>query len=186
MALAALSGLGGGCGNTPDPSTQKPGGLSPGDKAYDFSAMDSSGHMMKLSDLQEGWYLILVLYRGHWCGACQNQLLNLKEDYPKFQRLHAAIAAVSVDPLEESAHFNEQWRFPFPLLGDPQFHIIDAYGARHPEGHDGKDISRPAVIIIDPQKIVRYKYVGHNPTDRPENDEILFKIQQFQHEAPKS
>ena len=175
-----------GCGNPPDPSTLKPGGLAVGDKAADFSVMDSTGHFMKLSDVQEGWWLVLILYRGHWCSACQNQLLNLKQDYPRFQQIRVTLAAVSVDPVEDAAHMNEQWRFPFPLLCDTQFHIIDAYGARHEKGHDEKDISRPAVIIIDPQKIIRYKYVGKSPVDRPEDDEILFRIQQFQQQPAKN
>jgi peroxiredoxin Q/BCP len=169
-----------GCG----PSTQqiplKPGGLVVGDKALDFALTDSQGQIMKLSDMKPGWYLVLVLYRGYWCSACLNQLLNLKEDFAKFPAVHAAVAAVSVDKVEDSYNFNQQWRFPFPLLADPNFQVIDAYGARHPSGHDGHDIARPTVIIIDPQKIVRYKYLGKDPMDRPTDNEILFQIQQMQ------
>ena len=185
LALTAALSLSSGCGSPPEPLVQKPGGLTVGDKAADFSLMDSDGHPMKLSDVQAGWYLVLVLYRGHWCSACQNQLINLKDDYPKFTALHAALAAVSVDTMEESAHFTKEWRFPFPLLNDSKFQVIDAYGAHHPGGHDGKDISKPAVIIIDPQKIIRFKHVGVSPVDRPTDDEILFYIQQMQQQAVK-
>lgn len=156
-----------------------------GDQAADFALMDSSGHLMKLSDVQEGFYLVLIFYRGHWCNACQNQLLNLKDDFTKFAPLHAALAAVSVDSIEESADFNHTWRLPFPLLSDSQLRLIDAYGIRHPKGHDGKDISRPCVIILDPQKTIRYKYVGVLPTDRPSDDEIIFTLQKLQREASK-
>jgi peroxiredoxin len=182
--LAVVGRLETGC--TPAPEVpSKAGGLSIGDKAYPFSLPDSNGNILKLSDTQEGWYLVLVFYRGHWCGACLNQLLNLKDDYGKFTPARAGVAAISVDPMEDSAHFTEQWRFPFPLLSDTQLQAIDAYGLRHAQGHDGKDISRPAVVIIDPQKIIRYKYVGQNPTDRPSDDEILFEIQKLQQEAKK-
>ena len=181
FALSLFSG----CGEAPDPAVQKPGGLAVGDKAADFALMDSQGHVMKLSDVQAGWNLVLILYRGHWCSACQNQLINLKDDYPKFTALHTALAAVSVDPMEDSAHFTEEWRFPFPLLSDPKFQVIDAYGAHHPQGHEGKDISRPAVIVIDPQKIIRYKHVGTSPIDRPSDDEILFLLQQMEQKTPK-
>jgi peroxiredoxin len=173
-----------GCGNKSE-SGYKPGGLVAGDKAADFALMDSNGHVMRLSDVQAGWYLVLILYRGYWCNVCLNQLLSLKNDFPKFQDLHATIAAISVDPVEDSAAFNRQWRFPFPLLSDTQLRVIDAYGTRHPNGHNGNDISRPAVIIIDPQKIVRSKYVGKDPSDRPANDEILFQIQQIQQKTAR-
>jgi peroxiredoxin len=176
IAFSLLSG----CGDNSAPVPNKPGGLQPGDKAYDFSLLDSTGHPVKLADLQPGWCLVLILYRGHWCSACQGQLEGLKEDYPKFTALHSTIAAVSVDSMEDSSDFNQQWRFPFPLLSDPQLKVIDAYGARHVNGHEGKDISKPCTIIIDSNKLIRFKYLGKDPTDRPTDNEILFAIQQIQ------
>src|SRR5579872_5523480 len=127
LALGLVFSLHSGCGQSPSPADYKPGGLALGDKAYDFSLMDERGRMMKLSDVQPGWYLVLILYRGQWCSACLNQLLDLKNDFPKFTQLHASMAAVSVDPLEDSANFMNQWRFPFPLLADPKLQVIDAY-----------------------------------------------------------
>lgn len=176
---AALSGLQG-CGSEPPPVPVKPGGLQVGDRAPDFALMDSTGHLVKSSDIQPGWYLVVILYRGSWCSACQNQLLNLKDDYPKFIAAHTALVAISVDPIEDSANFNNQWRFPFPLLSDPQLQVIDAFGARHPHGHGNKDIARPTTLIIGPDKIIRYKYIGRDPVDRPSDDEIIFTIQQLE------
>jgi thioredoxin-dependent peroxiredoxin len=176
---AALTFLLAGCGSNSSVSLTA-GVVGLGQKAPDFILQNYDGRFFKSTDLQPGWYLVLIFYRGHWCSACQNQLLNLKDDFAKFAPLHTALAAVSVDPVEDAAAFNEQWRFPFPLLADPQLKLIDAFGVRHPQGHDGKDISRPAVVIIDPNKIVRFKYVGQNPTDRPTDDEILFSIQQIE------
>ncbi len=180
MALGLSS-----CGNEPQPAPLKPGGLQVGDSAADFSLMDASGHIRKLSDVQKDWYLVLVFYRGHWCGACQNQLLNLKDDFAKFAPLHATLAAVSVDSVEESADFNHNWNLPFPLLSDSHLSLIDSYGIRHPKGHEEKDISRPCVVIIDPQKTIRYKFVGVLPTDRPSDNEILFTLQKLEQETPQ-
>jgi len=168
-----------GCGPSASVSSTA-GVVGLGQKCPDFTLENYDGRFFKSSDLQPGWYLVLIFYRGHWCSACQNQLLNLKDDFPKFSTLHAALAAVSVDPVEDAAAFNDQWRFPFPLLADTQLKLIDAFGVRHPLGHEGKDISRPAVVIIDPNKIIRFKYVGQDPQDRPTDDEILFSIQQIE------
>lgn len=175
-ALTVLAG----CVQSSEPVVTKPGGLGLGDKAYDFSLMDSTSHLVKMSDLKPGWYLVLILYRGSWCSACQGQLAGLKDDYPRFLALHSTVAAVSVDSVEDSANFNQQWRFPFPLLSDPDLRVIDAYGARHPHGHEGKDIAKPSTIIIDPNRTIRFKYIGKDPTDRPTDNEILFMIQQIE------
>ncbi|HVM32305.1 MAG TPA: peroxiredoxin family protein [bacterium] len=179
MAVLLTGALAVGCG--PKDSVSKVVDVvGLGQKAPDFSLQSSDGRFLKSSDLQPGWYLVLIFYRGYWCSACQNQLLNLKDDFPKFAPLKATLAAVSVDSVEDSASFNQQWRFPFPLLSDPELKLIDAFGARHPQGHEGKDISHPAVVILDPNKIVRFKYIGQTPQDRPTDDEILYSLQQIE------
>jgi peroxiredoxin Q/BCP len=155
-----------------------------GDKALDFSLQDSSGRFMKLSDVPANTYLILFFYRGSWCSACMNHLLDLKNGNQKFLDNHAVLAAVSVDPVEDSAAFTAQWHIPFPLLCDSELKLIDAYGFLDKAGHAGKDISKVGVVIIDPQKIVRYKYIGKDAFDRPSNDAILYVIHQLQTGQP--
>jgi peroxiredoxin Q/BCP len=171
-----------GCGS---PKTEAPQNLQVGDRAADFSLQDSTGRFMKSSNVQPGWYLVLFFYRGSWCPACMNHLLDVKRDFPRFAGAHAALAAVSVDRVEDSAAFDAQWRFPFPLLSDTDFKLIDAYGLREAKGgHHGEDISHVAVVIIDPQKMVRYKYVGKDAFDNPSTDAILYIIQQLQAGKP--
>ena len=170
-----------GCGQSTTRSTPV---IQVGDKAPDFSLPDASGHFMKFSDVQSGTWLVLVFYRGAWCHSCMNQLLDIKKDFQKFMDLHAALAAVSVDTVEDSSTFNNQWRFPFPLLSDSPFRLIDTYGFRDPNGGDKKqDISRRAVVIIDPQKVIRFLYVGKEPGDWLESDEILDNLQKVQSAA---
>jgi peroxiredoxin Q/BCP len=147
--------------------------LDVGDEAYNFSLTDSAGRTMRLGDVKSGWYLMLVFYRGHWCTACLNQLLDLKRDYDQFTAQKTALACISVDSPETSTEFNNSWRFPFPLLSDPSLEVIDAYGARHPEGHEGKDISKPLIVIVAPNKRIVFKYLGHSPVDRPSNSDLL-------------
>jgi len=165
-----------GCGGDPTPSVTKAGGLTVGDPAPPFALPDQEGRIIRLSDLQEDWYLVLFLYRGYWCSDCRNQLLDLRKDVPRFTAAKTALMALSTDRVEESATFSREWRFPFPLLSDPKLKVIDAYGVRHPKGHEGRDISRPTVLLIDPAKVIRFKYVGKTPQDRPTNEELLHYI----------
>ncbi len=170
-----------GCGPSAPPKV-----LQVGDKAPSFSLMDASGHWFKSSDVQPGYYLALFFYRGSWCGACENWLLDLRRDVPQFTAAHVAVAAVSVDPVDDSAIFNNQWRFPFPLLSDGEFHLIDAYGFRDPKGgHHGEDISRVGVVVVDPQGVVRYVRSAKEAYNHPKDDEVLFEIKQMQAGVPK-
>ena len=158
--------------------------IQAGNKAPDFSLQDSSGQFMKLSDVQPNTYLILFFYRGAWCSACMNHLLDLKSGYQKFLDAHAVLAAVSVDSVEDSAAFSAQWHIPFPLLSDTEFKLINPFGMLDKNGHAGKDISKVGVVIIDPQKIVRYVYIGKDAFDRPTNDAIVYILQQLQAGKP--
>lgn len=168
----------GGCGGQ---NNLQPGQvLKVGDKALDFSLQDSSGQFMKMSDVPANVYLILFFYRGAWCSACMNHLVDLKSGNQKFLDNHAVLAAISVDPVTDSAAFSAQWHIPFPLLCDSELKLIKAYGMLDREGHAGKDISRVGMVIIDPQKIIRYIYVGKDAFDRPSNDAVVYILQQLQ------
>jgi peroxiredoxin Q/BCP len=167
-----------GCSSTSE--TIKPDGLQVGDKVDNFSLVDQKGHAIKLSDVPPGWYVVIYLYRGLYCSGCQNRLFKFKDDISRFNSLHVALMAISTDLIEDSAVFNQQWRFPFPLLSDPHLQLIDTFGARHPHGHGIHDVAHPSYIIIDPQKIIRYKLIALKPDDEPTNDELLLKIQQFE------
>jgi peroxiredoxin len=155
--------------------------LSQGDKAASFSLLDANGQKVKSTDIQPGFYQVLIFYRGSWCATCQNWLLDIKKDQPRFIEAHAAVAAVSADSVADSAAFNNQWRFNFPLLSDTDLKLIDAYGLRDPKhGHHGEDISHVGVVIVDPKGVVRYRYAGNEAFDHPKNDEILFILKQIQ------
>lgn len=167
------------CSSPKTPSLSRPSGLEVGDKLVDFSLMDENGQIFKLSNLQTGWYLVIVLYRGDYCDACRTMLFNLKENYSLFTPQNITIAAISTDSVEESAHYNDQWRFPFPLLSDPSLRLIDAFGARHPNGHGIYDIAHPSILIVDPEKTIRYKKIANDPSELPNANEIISLIKGF-------
>ena len=165
LAMAVVS-----CGPKGPP---KPGGLTIGDDAYPYHLRDSAGNKMSLDDVKPGWSLLMIFYRGHWCEACRNQLLDLKTVVDQFTQMHVAIACISVEDRETSADFSNTWKFPFPLLSDTSLEVIDAYGFRHVKGNEDKDISKPGVIIVNPKKKVVFKQMGHSPIDLPSNQDLL-------------
>jgi peroxiredoxin len=57
----------------------------------------------------------------------------------------------------------------FPLLSDPDLHVIRAYGAEHV----GHSIARPSVFVIDRAGVIRYEHVGAGMADQPPVDVIL-------------
>jgi hypothetical protein len=54
--------------------------------------------------------------------------------------------------------------------------LIDAYGLRHREGHEGGDIALSASILIDGDGVVRWTSVSKNVRMRPTPQEVLAKV----------
>ena len=81
-----------------------------------------------------------------------------------------AVVGVVVDPPATNAELE------FPILSDPDFRLIDAYGLRHRDAHDGKDIALSASVLLDGTGVVRWTYVTTNLRYRPTPEQVLAAI----------
>jgi peroxiredoxin len=79
------------------------------------------------------------------------------------------MAALSVDPREDSAKLASSLELPFPLLEDEGLRV----GIRWGVAMEGRDIAVPAVFVVLPDGRIYWKQVGESIADRPSNAEIL-------------
>src|SRR2546422_7902146 len=56
----------------------------------------------------------------------------------KFEKENVAILGVSADSVKAQANFKAKYKLNFPLLSDPEFKVIEAYGARRMKKFLGK------------------------------------------------
>ena len=56
----------------------------------------------------------------------------------KLKALNAAVVGCSADSVETQAKFKAKYNLNFPLLSDPQFEVIEAFGARRMKRFLGK------------------------------------------------
>ncbi len=78
------------------------------------------------------------------------------------------MVAVSVDPAQKSEALRLELHLPFPILCDTERRIIqewDIYNARERGG-----IAKPAVFVIDPDRVVRYGTVDAVVTRVPASE----------------
>ena len=74
----------------------------------------------------------------------------------QFDKLNAVILGASADAVKTQAGFKEKYKLNFPLLSDPQFTLIEAYGARRMKKFLGKSflgIVRCSFLISTDGKI---------------------------------
>jgi peroxiredoxin Q/BCP len=75
------------------------------------------------------------------------------------------ILGCSGDPVEMQAKFKAKYKLNFPLLSDPEFRAIDAYGARRMKSFLGKSflgIVR-STVLIGPDGKVRKVWPSVSP-----------------------
>lgn len=68
-----------------------------------------------LPDDVEGDWAVVLLYRGHWCPYCRQQLLDFQRNLDRFQEADVRVAALSSDPESEALATVEQHGIEFPV-----------------------------------------------------------------------
>lgn len=83
------------------------------------------------------------------------------------------ILAISADPQEASAKMKQELHLPFPLLSDVDEAVIKRYGLLHQKGRGDADISRPAVLLLDRQGMIRWAMFTDNIRVRARPEALL-------------
>lgn len=71
------------------------------------------------------------------------------------------------------ANMKAEYGSLFPFLADDDRDLVRSYGVFHLTDPAGRPIPVPGAFLIDAEGIVRYRFVGATPSDRPPLDDIL-------------
>ena len=102
------------------------------------------------------------------------QLVELREDYEKFQSLEAQILAVTTDDLSQAELASERLGLQFPVLHDPggrvskEYRVFDLL-------NDG--VAAPSIFLLDKDGAIRWQYIGKSKSDRPAISQIIAQLQ---------
>ena len=80
------------------------------------------------------------------------------------------VAGISVDPVGNNRAMVDKLLLPFPLLTDPDGHVIRGWGVW---SDDDGGLARPAIYAIRPDGSLAWQYVGRDFADRPTDDELF-------------
>ena len=80
---------------------------------------------------------------------------------------------IMAESLPRMQEFLKTHQYPFPVLSDVRRQVVREYGVYVRLNFESVNISRPAEVIVDRGKTVRYIYVGSIQTDFPSDEEIL-------------
>ncbi len=135
-----------------------------GREAPDFSLTDLTGKTWKLSELKGK--VVFVNFWATWCEPC-------REELPSMEALHRGmgdkpfqmLAVLSSDSAANAEMMIKITGSTFPILVDTDGSASRAYGLT----------GVPETYIIDPQGILREKFLGPRPWDSPAALDMLKK-----------
>ena len=88
----------------------------------------------------------------------------------RFEAAGVALAAISVDPVENNRAMVDKLLLPFPLLSDRDGVVIREWDVFNQVEND---IAKPAIFGIGRDGTISYSYIGLDYTDRPPADELF-------------
>jgi len=111
--------------------------IEEGDRAPDFRATADDGRTISLSSYR-GKNLILYFFPKANTPGCTNEASEFRDAMKHFGALNTAIVGCSADSVGSQAKFKAKYNLNFPLLSDPQFEVIEVFGARRMKRFLGK------------------------------------------------
>jgi thioredoxin-dependent peroxiredoxin len=101
--------------------------ISPGQPAVDFKVRDIFGNRISLADFR-GKNLLLSFYRYAACPFCNYRVHELKLNFRSLNRRGLEMIAFFQSPDESIRYYVGKQEAPFPIVGDPERKVYEAYG----------------------------------------------------------
>ena len=137
----------------------------------DYELSDQSGRRQRLSEIQGGDPMILVLSRGHFCPKDRRQLRNLVELYPEIKVAYTKVVTISTDNLLETNEMRDALGAAWPFLSDPGRVVQkDLDIAEYTDPHHDPMI--PYTFVLAPELEIAAIYNGYWYWGRPSNDDL--------------
>ncbi|MGE3497667.1 MAG: peroxiredoxin [Candidatus Binatia bacterium] len=125
--------------------------LKPGEAAPLFTAKTHSGEDFDLAS-RKGQWTVLFFYPKAGTPGCTKQVCAFRDSVEAIRAQGAEVFGISADSVSDQAAFHKAHQLGFTLLADPSGAVVQAYGARMPNGN----MARRWTFIIDPELKIRH------------------------------
>jgi alkyl hydroperoxide reductase subunit AhpC len=143
--------------------------LQLGDEAPDFTAETTEGTIHFYEWLGDSWG-VLFSHPKDFTPVCTTELGAVARLKGEFDKRHAKVIAVSVDPIDSHQGWipdindTQSTTVNFPIIADPGRKVADLYGMIHPNAAD--TVTVRSVFLIGPDKKVKLTITYPQSTGR--------------------
>lgn len=151
--------------------------VSEGDDAPEFTApmatADGDIEEVGLEDLIDDGPAVLAFFPGAFTSVCTNEMVTFRDRLENLTDAGASLYGVSVDSPFSLQEFADQNDLEFPLIGDTNKELIEAYDVSmdFPDlGFEG--VAKRAVFVVDEAGSVTYAWVSDDPGVEPDYEDV--------------
>ena len=149
--------------------------LKVGDKAPDFSLLNSNVEKVSLSDFR-GKNVVLLFFPLANTGTCTKEMCTFRDELKSYEDLNAQVLGVSVDSPFALQMWAEKNNYNFPLLSDFNKEVSASYGALYdvfvPGKLDFKGVAKRSAFVIDKDGNIKYTEVLEDAGNEPSYEAI--------------
>jgi len=145
-----------------------------GKKIENFTLLDIDLNPVQLEDLlYQGKPVILVFFPAAFSPVCTKELCTFRDKMAQLNRVNAVVVAISTDSPWCLKEFAEKNRLNFILLSDYNRDVVKKYGIYHEEVAGLRMLAKRAVLILDQNGVLRYKWISDDPRIEPNYEEVI-------------
>ncbi|MCX6935871.1 MAG: redoxin domain-containing protein [Verrucomicrobia bacterium] len=149
--------------------------LSTGSKAPDFTLKTKRGADLKdvhLADNFSKKKTVLLFFPLAFTGVCTKEMCEVSAGLSAYEKLDAAVYAISVDsPFAQEAWADKE-KITLPLLSDLNKEVSKAYGTLLPDLIGLGSVSARAAFVIDKAGVIRHSEQTPTPLELPNFEKI--------------
>jgi thioredoxin-dependent peroxiredoxin len=145
--------------------------LNPGDTAPDFTLPDQSGEPVTLSSFKSK-NVVLYFYPKADTPGCTTQACGVRDHREDYATADAVVLGVSPDAPKKIAKFDDKFSLGFPLLGDEDHSVAEAYGVWVEKSMYGRTYmgNERTTFVIGPDGVIKEIFRKVKPA---EHDELV-------------
>ena len=131
--------------------------LEIGDVAPDFTLPDQNGDPVTLSTLR-GRSVVLYFYPKADTPGCTTQACGVRDHRADYETAGAVVLGVSPDVQRKIARFDAKFGLGFPLLGDEDHSVAEAYGVWVTKSMYGREYkgNERTTFVISPEGTIEH------------------------------
>lgn len=131
--------------------------LATGAAAPDFSAIDATGHAVRMSAAR-GTPIVVYFYPKDETPGCTKEACAFRDAWDRLGAAKVTVFGVSRDSSESHALFREKYQLPFPLAADAEGAIAQSYGVKSTLG-----MSDRVTFLVGPDGRIAKVYPDVDP-----------------------